>query len=403
MTGPSASVRRVAGSGLGAWASSVVVAAFFVSSCAGDPSPSFQPTSTSESLVSAPAAPSPSSPIDGRAEPPTRDSIVQVVADGLQIRSAAGLQAPVVGGLVRSAVARIESDPVEADGFVWYEVVDLDGTRGWVASGDDEDAWLTTVADRPDGLARLRFEQACDVTGPLTLPPVTVMDDRRVVMGDSERGWMVWHLTDAGFDRLSEAVLESPYLQASAEYELIVRPDAEPPGHGVCAYTFTVGTAAEPIVVRSVQWLGEEEVFFEPSPERRALDGIAHGLATLEDALGPDAWQAEPLPYIGGSFMASLEPLGGPILPERVNVDPGTLPVGTALGNLGEPPPGGVCGDLTIAEAFELARVLGDAGAEDMALDRFSSAVFATDAGRFSLVLSPQAPDGYPGCDDAGF
>jgi hypothetical protein len=313
------------------------------------------------------------------------------------------MQSPVVGGLVQGAVARIESDPVEADGFVWYEVVDLDSNRGWVASGDDEDAWLATVTDEPGGSALLRFEQACDVSGPLTLPPVTVTDDRRVVMGDFERGWAVWRLTDAGFDRLSEAVLDSPYLQSSAEYGLVARPDAEPPGHGVCAYTFTLGSAAEPIVVRSVQWLGEEEVFYEPSPERRALDGIAHGLSTLEDSLGPDAWEAEPFPYVGGTFMASLAPVGGPILPEGINVDPGALPAGTALGNLGDPPPGGVCGDLTIAEAFELARVLADAGADDMALDRFSAAVFATDAGRFSLILSPQAPDGYPGCADTGF
>jgi hypothetical protein len=379
------------------------MAAFLVSSCAVDPAPSSQPTSTSSSVPSAPASASPGSPTPGAPEPPTRESIVQVVADGLQLRSAAGTQASVVGGLERGAVARIESDPVEADGFVWYEVVDLDGNTGWVASGDDEDPWIATVADQPEGSARLRFEQACDVTGPLSLPPVTVMDDRRVVMGDYERGWRLWRLTDAGFDRLSEAVLESPYLQSSAEYELIVRPDAEPPGHGVCAYTFTVGTAAEPIVVRSIQWLGEEEVFFEPSPERRSLDGIAHGLNTLEESLGRDAWEADPFPYIAASFMASLGRLGGPVPAEQTRIDPRALPIGTALGDLEDPPPSGICGDLTIAEAFELARVLRDADGGLMALDNFSSAVYATDAGWFSLTLAPQAPDGYPACSDAGY
>ena len=325
------------------------------------------------------------------------------MADGLQIRSAAGTQSPVVGGLERGAVARIESDPVEADGFAWYEVTDLDSNTGWVASGDGEDPWLAAVVDQPAGSALLRFEQACDVTGPLNLPPVTVMEDRRVVMGDYERGWRLWHLSDAGFERLSGAVLESPYLQASAEYALVLRADAEPPGHGVCAYTFTVGNAPEPIVVTSIQWLGQEEVFFEPSPERRALDGIAHGLNTLEESLGPDAWEAEPFPYVADSFIASLERLGGPVPAGQTRVDPGALPIGTALGDLEDPPPDGICGDLTVAEAFELARVLRDADVGLMALDNFSSGSYATDAGWFSLTLAPQAPDGYPACGDAGF
>jgi len=351
-----------------------------------------------------PSSPGSRSPVpspEAPPEPPTTDSIVQVVADGLQMRSAAGTQAPVVGGLERGVVARIESDPIDADGFVWYEVVDLDGNTGWVASGDDEDPWLATITDQPDGSARLRFQQVCDVAGPLTVPPVTVMDDRRVVTGDYARGWRLWHLTDAGLERLSEAVLESPYLQSSAEYELIVRPDAEPPGHGVCVYTFTVGSAGEPIVVRSVQWLGEEEIFFEPSPERRALDGIAHGLNTIEESLGPDAWQAEPFPYVAASYKVGLSRGAGPLPPEVTRVDPSALPVGTALGDFEDPPPGGTCGELTVVEVFELARVLRDAGA-DVALNTLSFTAFATDAGWFNLDLSPQAPDGYPACTDTG-
>jgi len=384
----------------------LVIVAVLVSACSADPGPSQQPdqspivSSGAASPVQGSQAPSPSTV----EEPAVAADIVQVVSDGLQMRSEPGTQAVVVGGLERGALARVESGPVEADGFAWYEVVDLDSTRGWVASGDGEDPWLATVADQPGGSALLRFEQGCDVTGPLTIPPVTVMDDRRVVMGNHERGWRLWHLTDAGFDRLSEAVLESPYLQASAEYELVLRADAgDPPGRGVCVYTFTVGSAGEPIVVWSVQWLGEEEIFFEPAPERRALDGIAHGLNTLEEALGDDAWMAEPMPYVGDTFMASLERIEGPLLPERTRVEPGDLPVGTALGTLEDLPPEGSCGDLTIAEAFELTRVLRDAGADHMALDTFSASVFRTDTERFSLIVSPKAPDGYPDCTDAGF
>lgn len=391
-----------------AWVWPAAMATFLVSSCTGQPAPALQPPSASSTGASGSALPTSSGnaasapSVETPPQPLTAASIVQVVADGLQLRSAAGTQAPTVGGLERGAVARIESDPVEADGFVWYEVVDLDSNRGWVASGDDEDAWLATVADQPDSSALLRFEQRCDVPAPLSLPTVTVMDDRRVVMGDFEGRWKLGHLTDAGFDRLSEAVLSSPYLLASAEYELVVRAGAEPPGHGLCVYTFTVGTTAEPIVVRSAQWLGEEEVFYEPSPERRALDGMAHGLQRFEEALGQDAWEAEPLPYIGTSFTVELGAGEGPLPPGTARVDASALPVGTSLGDIGEPPPGGMCGELTITEAFELARVLRDAGV-DLAIDTFSYASFVTDAGWVSMTLAPQAPDGYPGCADAGF
>jgi hypothetical protein len=337
-------------------------------------------------------------------EPPTTATIVQVVADGLQLRSAAGTDAPVVGGLERGAVARIESEPVESDGFVWYEVVDLDSNRGWVASGDDEDTWLAALTDEPDGQIVLRFESFGHVFGPVSLPSVTVMDDGRVVMADASGGWRLWRMTDVGFDRLSEAVLKSPYLQASAEYDPVLRAGlTEGPPHGQGSYRFTLGTAAEPVVVRSVQWFGEEEeaAFYEPAPERRALDGIAHGLNTLDDALGPNAWEAESFPYIAASFLIAVDPVPGSPGPLAVRVDPSTLPAGTPLGDLGDLPPGRVCGDLTVEEAFELARLLRDAGAE-LALDIASGASITTDAGWLSVSVWPQAPDGYPGCADAG-
>jgi hypothetical protein len=324
------------------------------------------------------------------------------VADGLQLRSAAGTEAPVVGGLERGAVARIESEPIESGGFVWYQVVDLDNNRGWVASGDDEDAWLATLT--PDGSLVLRFESFGHVFGPVSLPSVTVMDDGRVVMAAASGGWGLRHMTDVGFDRLSEAVLESPYLQASAEYNPVLQAGlTEGPPHGQGSYRFTLGTAAEPVVVRSVQWFGEEEeaAFYEPAPERRALDGIAQVLSTLDDTLGPDAWEAEPFPYIASSFLIALDTMQGSLPPGTDRVDSSDLPAGTPLGDLDDLPLGRLCDDLTIAEAFELARLLRDAGAE-LALDTASGASIATDDGWISLSLWPQAPDGYPGCADAG-
>ena len=400
--------RRLARAPSEAWWPSVVVIVFLLSSCAGDPGVSSQPASPSSIPSSATASPTqessraPAPSDDSQPEPASASDIVQVVADGLQLRSAAGTQAPVVGGLERGAVARIESDPVESDGFVWHEVVDIDGNRGWVASGDDQDPWLAIVSEQA-GTSILRYEAFGHVSPPAMMPQVTVMDDRRVVMGDSSGGWRVAHLTDVGFDRLSESVLESPYLQASAEYEPVLRAGvSEGPPHGQGVYRFTLGTEAEPIVVRSVQWFGEEEeaAFFEPSPERRALDGIAEGMSGFEEALGPDAWVADPLPYVGGSFIVWVGPGIGAEPPDIGRVDPSALPSG-ALGDLVDLPPEGICAELSIAEAFELARVLLEGGG-DLALDTFSSTWFAIDDRWFGTSLSPRAPDGYPGCADVG-
>ena len=337
-------------------------------------------------------------------EPIGPGDVVQVVAEGLQLRSTAGTGADVVGGLDRGAVARVESGPVESDGFAWYEVVDLDSNRGWVAAGDDEDAWLAPRSEQPEADLVLRYEVFGHVTPTVSMPLVTVMDDRRVIMGDGSTGWSLWQLTDAGFDRLSEEVLESPYLQASAEYEPVLQEGvSEGPAHGAGLYLFTIGTEGEPIVVRSVQWFGEAEeaAYFVPSPERLALEGVATGLNTLEESLGEDAWVADPLTYVGDRYMVWAGRGSGPEPPGTPQVDAGAVLDGTSLGNLDDLSTAMACADITLAEAFELTRLLRGPDSH-LDLDRVSSATFATDDAWFSLSLSPKTPDGFPGCADVG-
>ena len=177
------SSKPLAGSRGRGWCPFAALVLVLVSSCAADPSFSSEPGRSSTIRLSEPASPTHTgspAPSHVPGTDPVAAHIVQVVADGLQVRSAAGTGAEVVGGLERGAVARIESEPVESDGFVWYEVVDLDSKRGWVASGDDEDSWL----------APLSFTVSMAIgTGPA--PPGTLRVDAGVVpraasLGDLE-------------------------------------------------------------------------------------------------------------------------------------------------------------------------------------------------------------------------
>lgn len=392
---------------------SLGVLVVLMAACSGGPGTSSEPATTpSPREPSAPASPTqPASETPAASDEPQPEpeaigpgDVVQVVADGLQLRSAAGTGSDVVGGLERGAVARVESEPVDSDGFTWYEVVDLDSNRGWVAAGDDEDAWLAGLSDQPDGELVLRYEVFGHVSPAVSMPLVTVMDDRRVIMGDGSTGWSLWHLTDAGFDRLSQDVLESPYLQTSAEYEPVLQEGVtEGPAHGAGLYLFTIGTEGEPIVVRSVQWFGEAEeaAFFVPSPERRALEGVATGLNTLDEALGEDAWVGDPLTYVGDRYMVWVGRGSGEEPPGTPQVDAGAVLETTSLGNLDDLPTGLACADITLAEAFELARLLRGPDSR-LDVDRYSYATFATDDAWFSVSLSPKTPDGFPGCADVG-
>jgi hypothetical protein len=390
-----------------------------VAACSGDPVSSSVAPAPSVAGSTSLASTTPSADDSPAASEPNFDpdivgpgDVVQVVADGLQLRSAAGTGSDVVGGLERGAVARVESGPVESDGFSWYEVLDLESNRGWVAAGDAEDAWLAARTDQPDGGLVVRYEVFGHVSPTVSMPLVTVMDDRRVVMGDGSTGWSLWHLTDAGFDRLTEEVLESPYLQESAEYQPVLQAGVtEGPPHGTGIHVFTIGTEAEPIVVRSVQWFGEAEeaAFYVPSPQRRALEGVAAGLSTLGGSLGEDAWVTDPLTYVADRYMVWVGRGSGEAPPGTPQVDAGAVLGSTSLGNIDDLAEPLVCSDITLAEAFELARLMRGTDSPLMRgtdsplnLDRFSSATFASDDAWFSVSLSPHTPDGFAGCDDIG-
>jgi len=229
------------------------------------------------------------------------------------------------------------------------------------------------------------------------------MEDGRVIATDgaSGYGWTVRPLSAAGLEEVREGVLASPYLQANAEYRPQPRADAgDAPGHGVCSYTFTIPTDAEPIVVSTIGWFGDEEerTFYEPSPERKALDGLARNLIAIEDVLGDEAWEAAALPYVAPAYSVHIARGIGPVPQDAMSIDPGALGIGD-IGSFGSPAGSGRCDTISRTHAFQIASILlvASPGA-NVRLDAVSFPYFTTDDGWFNAALTPVFPNGQPDC-----
>jgi hypothetical protein len=369
------------------------------------PAPSVSPTSTLEPSTGVPST----SPAPSAAGNAPMGAVLQVVADQLRLRDDAGVDGGVVAVLERGAFVRVASEPVDVDGFTWREVVDIANRTGWAADGDGTDAWLAPIDPTHGAPVIFSFGYGCDVVGPVNPPTVTVLDDGRVVAIDDFRGsvWWVRRLSDAGMRRVREDILGSPHLQASAEFLPRLRAGVgDPPGHGACSFEFTIPKDPDAIVVTSMSWFGDEEeaAFYEPAPERRALDHLARNLMAIDDALGEDAWQPAPrLPYAADSYQLWIgsDPGAGPSA--GPSIDSAALGIGDVR-SFGAPAGSGRCGAVSREQAFELARVLNAAGAVDpvqLNLVTFTGAQI--DGISSTIVLAPTTPDGQPGCDAFSF
>ena len=379
------------------------VIAWFLAACgslalecvrAGDPRASRRPVPTASDPAPEPGG---SAPPDVE-RPPAEGAVVQVVADELRLRAEASTTSALVGTLERGTVVRAESGRVDADGFSWFEVVDLRGHRGWAADGDGTDPWLATIPDLAGQTPMLTLTYGCDVVAPINPPATTVMDDGRVIATGQVAGygWTVRQLSAAGLEDLREGVLGSPYLQASGEYVPRLRADAgEPPGHGACSYTFTIPNDAEPIVVTTVGWFGddEERTFYEPSPERKSLDGIARNLIEIDTALGDEAWEGPGLPYVAASVHGAPRP--GESDP-RPRMSGRSIQVGwgsATSARFGSAAGTGRCDTVSRAQAFEIARVILESGGnQDVRLDAVSYPYFTTEDGWYSGVARTGVP-----------
>ncbi len=280
-------------------------------------------------------------------------------------------------------------------------------------SGAPASAAPTEAAGADELVLRVKFGGGV-AFGPDVMPEFTLMADGTVVWlplqtsAETPPTLVTRQLTDDGQAELRELIFESGYLADSATYELEPRPDAgEPPGHGVGIYTFTaVSRTGEQSVVISVQWLGEaeESTYYQPAPEREALDALAQQLRDPESMLPGDAWAGPPSGYEAPDYLLVLVP--APNMPPYGGTDASEIqwPFDGRLDAFGEPAGDVVaarCGTVRGDEASAIVAGLQDAGGlGGMAMASSASLDWAEGSGTVDIFLIPRMPDGYPACED---
>ena len=217
-------------------------------------------------------------------------------------------------------------------------------------------------------------------------------------------------LSPEGLGELRERIFGSGLFEQSADHELEQRPDApEPLGRGVAVFLFTAASGDDEVVVHSVQWLGDEEeaTYYEPSPEREALDALARALRDPESMLGEDAWAGPAEPYEGTEYHVVLQPMRD--VPLYGNLDVSELPLryDGPLDEYGQEagdprPPLTRCGVIGREEAAAIIDRMrqADFGQVGMSSATIGSLDWADGNGIVDMFLVPRMPDSFPGCDD---
>jgi dipeptidyl aminopeptidase/acylaminoacyl peptidase len=135
-----------------------VAAALILAACDATPSPTpspapSPPTAGTPTLSPAPSSPSPTA----SPQPFAAGAVVQVLVDGLNIRTSASRDASAVGVVQAGQRVTIVSGPQSADGFSWYEVSrDRYAAGGWLAAGAAEEPWLAPVSS---GRLAVRYQE----------------------------------------------------------------------------------------------------------------------------------------------------------------------------------------------------------------------------------------------------
>jgi hypothetical protein len=220
-------------------------------------------------------------------------------------------------------------------------------------------------------------------------------------VGDANDGaWMLARrLTPEGIAQLRDAVLATGLFGESGSYNPVPLPNAEPPGRGASGYAITLGSGEDAVVVSWTSMFPDDPVYYEPSPEREALDGLGAHMIVFDTWLADDAWaERDPCTVEALRFRVYVDaqPYGGLLADLPPDITDVPWPLGDDILSWGtdvgiQPPnePYHVirCGIADRADAAYLADQLREAGA----VDPFT---FATtlDAGPYiSLELGDRA------------
>jgi hypothetical protein len=151
-------------------------------------------------------------------------------------------------------------------------------------------------------------------------------------------------------------------------------------------------------------------MYYEPDPERRALDELASQLRDPESLLGEDAWDGPATTYEADEYLLVLTayrdvpPYGNPDISQvTLPTDEAPDEFGDAYG-AGVEPPNARCDVLSRDEAAAIVDALTTLGVSEensVGMDRATGASldWAEGGGVVDLYLLPRMPGEYPGCD----
>ncbi|MDH4334996.1 MAG: hypothetical protein OEW24_07025, partial [Chloroflexota bacterium] len=186
--------------------------------------------------------------------------------------------------------------------------------------------------------------------------------------------WMLARrLTPAGIAQLRETVTATGPFGTSGSYNPVALPNVEPPGRDGNGYGISLGSGTDAVTVHWASMFPDDALYYEPSPEREALDALGAKMLVFDSWLPDDAWaERDPCTVqalrfrvfifadLYGGALAELPPdvadvpwpLGGEI-----------LSWGADVGSPDEPYPIVRCGIAARADASRLVDELREGGA----------------------------------------
>lgn len=140
--------------------------------------------------------------------------------------------------------------------------------------GDTGRKWLISV-----------YEDGHVLTPDLNL--VEVSSELDVIDG----AWMLARrLTPAGIAQLRETVTATGLFGESGSYWPVALPNVEPPGRGGAGYGISLGSGTDAVTVHWASMFPDDALYYEPSPEREALDALGARMLVFDSWLPDDAW-----------------------------------------------------------------------------------------------------------------
>ena len=247
---------------------------------------------------------------------PTEFAAARVTVDGLRVRSAPGLDEPIVGTLLAGEVVAIVGEPVDADDHEWVEI-GRGLLGGWIAQRNpDGEEWLARASEVAPLLV-VQLEVVGHVIPLVPLPDVTALADGQYISVETSgteqpsTRVVVRQLSSDGLRQLRAELLGTDLFEASVTYTPERTSATNAPGHGGSGVRFTTVGSEGPIAVSAETSTLDQPEFWTNAPQAYQLRDISKLLLEPMNWLPAEAWvDSSGSPYRAPHFLAlsDIEP-----------------------------------------------------------------------------------------------